>query len=769
MNRHAIFVFCVLWTCITAFANPADGIAFQTDFKNASGVYESAPLLPMETNPPKGPATVDFNDLKDPKFTPEFQRRNPVLKQVPGFSSCFVNRYGSMDVDFDPKAGLVRLHGDNPKVDGYIGKRFLENPPTHVEATIQRIYPREGGKAFLRVGDLITGAYVTLSWMKGSNAPGAWAVARGESDTWNGWEKLPSPENLDPAKPVKLGVGFVEDNELQTFVNDQAVGNRIRLENLNQLAEVRVGADARPRGVNILAVAAKREESKASRKPSIRELKATLKDEKNLKALNPYGTGIQIDYPFLGFSQAMKDPELFEELADILRELKVKLIRFPGGNSTSYYSIHGEESWGPLKELTNYWMLDPEKYKWADTRDLFRLCKAIGADCVFQLNVRTWYDPKEKKAYNTMVCDSGHKWPPPPKDVLLPLQGQVRPYVYHCDKLKEAAQDGKTLVQWAKDAGVNVIWEFGNENYGYHSPKVYVDACKIFYDVIREADPKAQFVIDGDGYSWSDWRWPFAVFEEMAKQKMDIAYTSQHEYIFGGSGVPFDNGKRAHDGIVAGWNNIIHLHDGVRSKLDSLGYKDTKTAMTEGNMAAAGPLVGSTHEHGMGRALGEAQIFPARARQHAMVIYHDLVHNGSCNPDGTGGWYARVYYHPDNPKGKRYSLPLDSKVMSIVNEHALRDVILDDQCVTASQWTDGVLLTAGNALSIPKKIRVRFEGEGLSADKVDVTYFSAENLDTHKFSTRQWTLAPKREKNDLILNLSLPPYSFCYLRLKAEK
>jgi alpha-L-arabinofuranosidase len=533
------------------------------------------------------------------------------------------------------------------------------------------------------------------------------------------------------------------------------------------LAEVRVGADARPGGVDILAVVMKRDESVASKKPLVREMTVTLKDKKDLKALNPWGTGMQIDYPFLGFSQAMADPELFEELAQILRELKVKLIRFPGGNSAYFYSIHGQESFGPLKELTGYWMLDPEKYKWADTRDLLRLCKAIDADCVYQLNLGNWYDPKTKKAYRIAVQDKGLIWPVP-KDADLPLQGSVQPLEYHCEKLKDAAEDAKTIVGWAKEAGVKTIWEFGNEDTVYFSPKVHVDVCKAFYDAIREADPKAQFMIYGDGYSWSDWRWPFAVFEEMAKQKLDIAYTSHHVYIFGGTGIPFDNGQHAYDGIVAGWHNIRELHAGVRGKLNGVGYQNTQPAMTEGNMAAAGPLVGSVHEHGMGRALGEAQTFISRISKYAMWIYHDLVHNGSCEADGSGGWYARVYYHPENPKGQRYSLPLDSKVMSIVNEHALRDVILDDAGVTASQWDDGVLLTAGNPLAIPKKIRVKFDGKELSADATEVICFRTMNLDTPKYATKKRTLTPHEEKDGAVVEMTLPPYSFSYVRLKAN-
>jgi len=89
MTRYLfLIVLCQCFISSSVFSQPADTVVFQADFRDASGAYESAPLLPIETQPAEGLPTVDFNNLKDPKYTAEFAPRNPILKQVPGFSGC---------------------------------------------------------------------------------------------------------------------------------------------------------------------------------------------------------------------------------------------------------------------------------------------------------------------------------------------------------------------------------------------------------------------------------------------------------------------------------------------------------------------------------------------------------------------------------------------------------------------------------------------------------------------------------------------------------
>jgi hypothetical protein len=188
--------------------------------------------------------------------------------------------------------------------------------------------------------------------------------------------------------------------------------------------------------------------------------------------------------------------------------------------------------------------------------------------------------------------------------------------------------------------------------------------------------------------------------------------------------------------------------------------------MTEGNMAASGPMVGKPHEHGMGRALAEATIFPERIRTYATLIYHDLVRS---HPPGKQGqsWFARLYYYPENPPGKRYGLPTDAAVMRIMNEHAQREIIYADNGICVSQNADGLLLSACNPL--PMECPFEFDLQNLTTGgTVHADILHAENLDTarYKKQTRPIALSPVSEETTL--RFKAPKFSFTSIRIPAE-
>jgi len=448
----------------------------------------------------------------------------------------------------------------------------------------------------------------------------------------------------------------------------------------------------------------------------------------------------------------MNDPSLFEELAKILRDLHTSIIRFPGGCWTYAYSSNGPESMDGLRQVNDAYVLNRSIFGWADAKRYFELCKAVGADSVYELNLAYWYDPQTKKAYRVCLQDSSDT-----------LESKVRPLEYHLDKLPFALQEAQKIARWAKEVGVKVYWEFGNEDYCYFTPKTYVNQCAAFYKAIKEVDPKAEFIICGDGYSWSDWRWPHAVFEEMKKAEMkDIACVSNHVYMFGGTGIPFTSGQNIYDGLLASWANLKYLHSSDRAKLDSLGYAHTKLAITEGNVGA--PPCPITEEHHMGRSLGEAEIFVERIRQYFMLVHHDMVRNDE--PKKAGDWFCRILYYPRNPKGQRYKLPLDGEVMKIMNEHAQREIVFNERGITASQWQDGLLISAGNALPIARNVILTLKGFDAKDQKIKATCYSTENLDTPKFSTVELGVTVSRQGNQAILSLTVPKYSFCYFRMK---
>jgi hypothetical protein len=97
----------------------------------------------------------------------------------------------------------------------------------------------------------------------------------------------------------------------------------------------------------------------------------------------------------------------------------------------------------------------------------------------------------------------------------------------------------------------------------------------------------------------------------------------------------------------------------------------------------------------------------------------------------------------DNPAGLRYQLPLDAKVMKIVYEHALRRIIYNNASgIAVSQWSDGLLITAGNSLSTCKKIVFRLGNVANLPKQITVTHISADNLGMDQFTITQTLVEP---------------------------
>jgi alpha-L-arabinofuranosidase len=262
-------------------------------------------------------------------------------------------------------------------------------------------------------------------------------------------------------------------------------------------------------------------------------------------ATNPYGIGMQAAYPEHGFVDAMNDPELFNELAEILGSMHIQILRFPGGTWARYYSIHGPESMDALAQLDYVYILNRNVFGWSDIRRFFELCKAADCDALYQLNMKSVYNPASGRAY--------------------PIDSQT---------ISLATADARQIALWAQEIGVKVFWEFRNEEYTQFSPADYVSRCREFYDAIKLVDPNAQFVICGDSTSWSDWTLAYEVLEQMAASGMtDIAFTPHHVYLSGGTDISMTNGQNTYDGIRDGWNNLKYLLYRIRNKLAILRPK----------------------------------------------------------------------------------------------------------------------------------------------------------------------------------------------------
>jgi hypothetical protein len=117
-----------------------------------------------------------------------------------------VNAAGEMQVDLDLKGNCIRMHGGNPRVAGYVGKRFIGNDPSYVEATVRRSNLSESGVVYLSIGDVVTGAYLFIQSMGASDTPRSWAMTWAGSEAWEDWKWWsPGPVNVDWKAVIRDG------------------------------------------------------------------------------------------------------------------------------------------------------------------------------------------------------------------------------------------------------------------------------------------------------------------------------------------------------------------------------------------------------------------------------------------------------------------------------------------------------------------------------------------------------------------------------------
>ncbi len=490
-------------------------------------------------------------------------------------------------------------------------------------------------------------------------------------------------------------------------------------------------------------------------------------ERKNIVPTNPLGTGVQIDFPFLGYADTATDPELFKELTAAVKALGVKTLRFPGGCSAYAYSYDKPEPLSVFKDI--YYACDEKsgkkgfKAKWSNVNHFFKFCKATGCRALYQLNIGNYYDPKTKQVYAIAPIDSGLR-SRDPKDKRIFKLDTPKKANYDYSKLKNAVEDAKKIAQTAKDSGVKAIWEFGNEDYTRYSPETYIKTVIPFYHAIQSVDRKAKFAVCCDGLNWSDWRWSEKVIKLAAQHKLPIDYASFHVYLSGGGGGVFSNGAVGYKRIIKAYSNIRYLHSWMRKVLNRNGYKKTKLAITEGNVTARAPMLGKPFEHGMGRALAEAAIYPDRIKRYSLLVQHDLVRSGPKN----GTWFCRIFYEPDNPVGKRYELPTAATIMGKMAQHASRKIIFDSgKGVTVSQSYRDFLVTAGNASDKPKDIVLSFNSLPTRAKNVSMEIILADNLDTPKFTVEKGEAKISMVKwNQHNVKFTLPKYSFAYFIIK---
>jgi len=167
-------------------------------------------------------------------------------------------------------------------------------------------------------------------------------------------------------------------------------------------------------------------------------------------------------------------------IADSLRKIKAKLLRYPGGCETSKF--HWETPYGHWS--MDLWdpNIDPNKYpadrKYMDTDDYIRQCRNIGAEPLIGINIQ-----------------SGKKY----------------------SRIQDSVNEAVRWVQYCKDKSYNVkYWYLDNEPYYKSNSEAmtaveYAEYIRQFATAMKAVDPDIKIIIGWENKLsvenyWNDWK-----------------------------------------------------------------------------------------------------------------------------------------------------------------------------------------------------------------------------------------------------------------------
>lgn len=408
---------------------------------------------------------------------------------------------------------------------------------------------------------------------------------------------------------------------------------------------------------------------------------------------NPLGNGYNVAFFERGLSDALADPSAGAALSAALRQVHAISLRYPGGSFTYWYPHRREglqafKRAGFAEQSYNLWF--PDKYGWAEPEAFFSFCRQAGLTAWYELNPAYLYDAG---------ADTIGQLSPLPRDASK-RDVTLDPARY----LPLALEHAKDLARTCMRQGVDVVWEVGNEDYVYFEPEGYAAVAAAFIKAIREVSPTARFALCGDSESWDTRTWQMAMLRALREEGIEsFDYSSVHCYLtgvgeFDAAGdwhpLPRSSGRELLSSTVRAWQLIRSMYLGdFRKILDDAGYTDTALALTEFSPvhpSHLGDAAQKALEHCMGRALGEAAIYPFVIEDCGALFSHDLVRSGE-----GATFFRRLDY---TPAGKdTYGLPLEARVIGLVAPHAEGEVLHKDwsgTCVSAHPW--GLYLTVAN-------------------------------------------------------------------------
>ena len=707
-----------------------------------------------------------------PELIPVWTTGEPIPDTYHGLTST-VQGSGNASV----ANGRMTLSGESKDSRITVSHDFKTAPfPNTVHWKFRQTSESFTGLVTVRIEDSVTGAYLLLARLSADSY--AWTY--NDNATWVPWRKYFTTA-IGEACDTTLTLSQITEDTYQISINGKSVSPALNFKNLRLIDQTSLTVQAKGELEILSAFATADSTGKAtdlhSRKIDISLLPASTP----IKSTNPNANGYQIAYFERGFSDGMTDPERRDEFIARLRELHVSSLRFPGGTWAYWYNTTSPKSVPALARLENattvvpYWVKNFSEFRWANDDYFFGICKELNVTAIYQINIATWYDVKTDRAVKLALFDRKLRQgqlaervvqTKDDKGVAVDLKSDpsvIDPNV-DISFMKDATENAAKLARMAKSMGVPVLWEFGNEDYTKFTPETYVRQCKAFYQAIRQVDPQARFAFCGDSNSWTDMTWQLGVLDQLRKNGMtDMADASVHMYLTGGGGGPRDTGAKAYDATLYAWNQLKSMHKGTRRRLDEAGLTNTNISLTEFNVVhVLKNYTGLPLEHSMGRALGEAAIWPDFITRFNHIVFHDLIRNGY----GHGTWFCRMYYIPGNPAGSRYVLPLDGKVMSVMHRHATNQILQSDSTHVISQGKDAVLLSLSNIQPFSVSYTLSLKSDrGVAVPPAGWQVLSVPDLSSPDYTAYELPVL----LNSNVITVEVPAFSFTYLTLPFKK
>ena len=254
---------------------------------------------------------------------------------------------------------------------------------------------------------------------------------------------------------------------------------------------------------------------------------------------------IYLDQCFLFPSDHMKgfDPDIIR----MLRDAKLPLLRFPGGNFVSGY--HWKEGIGPVDErpMRNNPAWNHEEYNHVGTDEWLAFCELVGCEPMICVNVGN--GTPEEAADWVEYCngDTSTEY-----GALRAKNGHPNPY------------------------GIK-IWEVGNELWGdwqvgHCTPEEYAKRYAAFTEAMKARDPGIQFVGLGQNPGWNA---PVIAADAKILRSLSVHYLI-------GNGVSEDTpAEKAYLGLMAFTVWAENDLRGMLKQMSDEGVTDPKLAITE--------------------------------------------------------------------------------------------------------------------------------------------------------------------------------------------